>query len=200
MMTIEEARDYIIKRAPLKISPPWYFSFDDAVQCGDLSRELADEMIKFVHEHKAFNKSPTQTICIDDQDGNSFSETSIDLITDVIFANFYEKIQESFEAEGSYYKGQYLLGWFRGAIQVTYGDTETSCREYCELSGETLCAFPINEDDILEELEILLKDKYLSQNEWNWLDLVATNAPYESKKINNRLIKIATKHQTKEHI
>jgi hypothetical protein len=191
---LENAKRIIDESIPIEISNPWFFDFCGAVNDGLLSRELCNEMINYIHNHKVFDITDLD---IDDSNmENPFSGTSIDLITDVIFAKFIYQITKCYQEQNDdsiHFVS--LRDWFGDNIQKTYGSSETDCREYCHFSFETLCSYPINDSDILEELQILEKNKFINKQDWAWLDLVSTNAHLHSKKINNLLVKVAEKHQ-----
>ncbi len=188
-ITIEIAKEYISNKAT-EIPLPYWFNFDSAIQYDHITDELAEKMQEFVSGYPYF-KQNNDGICIDDEDGGTFSESSIDLICDVLIANFLPDLIASYQhiTENSGYYA--IRDWFITAVVEGAGSTQCDEIVCCDLSCEVLKSYPCNDDSILEELDILLKNKYLTQKDWNWLELVASNS--HELKIENRLVKIVKK-------
>ena len=147
------------------------FNFENAVNNGHISKDLADKIIVFVQNHPYFSR-PEFDIVIDQV--SSFTSSVAEMICDVILANFYPSILSEFliDKDRNGVNQDIIFFWFYSTILENKEFSESGGMEYCAITKVILCVNPTDEDSIVWDLR-KIRTKNMSKSDWDCLYLAS---------------------------
>jgi len=171
---------------------PHFFNFDLAVNQDFLTVKLKNEIISHLSNH---------TISLGDDfetQSDSYSSQGANIVWGVILSGFLDKLVDYWRNSNQIFSNDFseissYVDDFKRYLINQASSSETDVREICYFSGETLLSFPVFKEWVIRDLKELLEDKYVTQDDVNWIYLVVTNLSEDDQEEIELISKILSK-------